>query len=1134
MSDSINKITIKLSELSPEQRQLLQQILDNKQPESKRKSTINNYSTPLDYADQRRQLEELPLSFSQERLWFFEQFHKNSCTYNTNRRVKLTGNLNISVLEKALETIIQRHETLRTNFYQKNGITLQEIQENPQFKLAVIDLNNFPLNQKEEQLNKLLYEEIRKPFNLSEDLMLRAFLYCLNEKEYIFLVIMHHIASDGWSLGVFTQELNQLYNAFSKNEPYTLPKLPLQYADFSLWQRNWYQDNKLESQLNYWREKFQSNIPILNLPTDRPRPSLETFNGSLYPLKISPNLTSKLKQLSKQLKVTLFMVLLTAFKILLYRYTAEEDIVLGTPIAGRNHLEIEGLIGFFVNTLALKTNLSGNLTFEELLKRVQQTAQQAYIHQELPYEKLIQELELERDLSRGALTQVLFSFQNTPETSLQLSELEVSSYGINKTQTKSNLSLSSYLNTPDNGTARCDLTLLLKEEEGEIGGIVEYNTDLFAAERIKRLVAHFQVLLAGIVENTQQNISYLPLLTPEEKHQLLVEWNDTATDYPRDKCIHQLFEEQVEKTPDAVAVVFKEQQLTYRELNEKANQLAHYLQKQGVRTETLVGISIERSLEMLIGILGILKAGGTYVPLDANYPSERLAFMLSDTQVSVLLTQQSLRGKLPASKTQIICLNNDGDKISTESKDNPTSLSAVENLAYITYTSGSTGQPKGVCVTHRGVVRLVKNTNYANFTSEEIFLQLAAISFDASTWEIWGSLLNGGRLVIFPPHNPSLADLGTAIREYQITTLWLTAGLFSLMVDECLEDLKPLRQLFTGGDVLSTTHVQKFVQEVENCRLINGYGPTENTTFTCCYPISKESPLDNSVPIGRPISNTQVYLLDEYLNPVPVGVRGELYIGGDGLARGYWQRPELTLEKFIPNPFGEGKLYKTGDLARYLADGKIEFLGRIDDQVKIRGFRIELGEIETNLVQHPRVKETLVIARDSQHREQYLTAYLIPQDEQKLEIAELRQFLREKLPEYMIPSAFVFLDAFPLTPNGKIDRKALPDQDFAANRESEFIAPCNQIEIKLAQIWQEVFGIEKIGINDNFFTLGGHSLLATQVISRIRNRFQVDLPLRYLFESPTIGQLGEYLAKLDDLKQDYPIIIDEDVEEIEL
>ena len=950
---------------------------------------------------------------------------------------------------------------------------------------------------------------------------------------------MHHIAADGWSLGVFTQELNQLYNAFAQNQPSPLSELPLQYADFSCWQRNYYQGKGLESQLNYWQEKFQGDIPILNLPSDRLRPPLETFQGSLYALTISSELTSKLKQLSKQLKVTLFMVLLTTFKILLYRYTHEEDIIVGTPIAARNHLEIEGLIGFFVNTLALKTNLSGNPTFTELLTRVQQTAEEAYLNQELPYEKLIQELNLERDLSRSALTQVMFSFQNTPETSLQLSELEVSSYGIKKTQAKSNLSLSSYLNTPDNGTAKRDLSLLLKEEGGEIGGVLEYSSDLFDLERIKRLVEHFQVLLTGIVANPQQQLSYLPLLTPREKDQLLVEWNDTEVNYPKEKCIHQLFEEQVEKTPDAVAVVFEAQQLTYQQLNEKANQLAHYLQKFGLKPETLVGIYLDHSLEMIIGLLGILKAGAGYCPLDIKSPPERLKSILEDSKISLVLTHKNLEIKSLNTKVTPIYLDQDWSEISLETTQEIRSNFRPFNVAYLIYTSGSTGEPKGVVIEHRQIVNYIYNiVPCLKLTPCKSFLLVQPLFFDSCLTTIWGSLSQGGTLHIIPPEK--VADYqyySDYFNQHNIDFLKITPShLEALASSRAIEKILPQKCLVIGGESSTWNWVKSIYSSSNNCSIFNHYGPTETTVGVLTDEVTQEMVEQKNyqiTPIGKPIGNIQIYILDEYLQPVPIGVAGELHIAGDGLARNYLNRPQLTAEKFIDNPFKEGNLYKTGDKVRYLADGKIEFIGRIDDQVKIRGFRIELGEIEAVLVQHLNIKEAVVMAREYRG-ELYLTAYLVTKLGQRLEINQLRDFLREKLPEYMIPSAFVFLDILPLTPNGKIDKQALPKPDFEANREQEFIGPRNQIEVTLASIWQEVLAIDKIGIKDNFFALGGHSLLATQVISRIRHNFEIELPLRCLFESPTIEELGQYLIKLDYLKEDNLIIVAQNFEQIEL
>jgi amino acid adenylation domain-containing protein len=641
-----------------------------------------------------------------------------------------------------------------------------------------------------------------------------------------------------------------------------------------------------------------------------------------------------------------------------------------------------------------------------------------------------------------------------------------------------------------------------------------YNTEVLDDDSLAKMSEQFSIFIKGIVADLTQPISRIPLLSETTLHKILVEWNDTKIDYLQDSCIHQLFEAQVKLAPEAVAVVFADQQLTYRELNVKANQLAHYLQSLGVGTETLVGICLERSIEMLIALLGILKAGGAYVPLDSNYPVERLAFMLEDTQVSILITHQSLVEKLPVQQAQILCLENDSDKINCQSEDNPTCNVTVNNLAYVTYTSGSTGRPKGVCVVHQGVVRLVKRVKYADLNSAEVFLQLAPISFDASTFEIWGCLLNGAKLVIMPPLVTSLAEIGQAIIGYQITILWLTAGLFHLMVDERLADLKSVSQLLAGGDVLSTAHIQKLLTHHPNIKLINGYGPTENTTFTCCYTIVDPQQITGSVPIGRPIANTQVYILDRYLSPVPIGVAGELYIGGDGLARGYLNRPDLTTEKFIANPFIENvtsHLYKTGDLVRYLPDGNIEFLGRLDNQVKIRGFRIETAEIEAVLNQHHLVQQCMVIAREDEPGNKRLVAYIVSTAPEAFDPKDLRRFLQQALPDYMLPSVFVPLEAFSLTSNGKIDRKALPKPVVDLQSSTTYVAPSTPIRQKLADIWADVLKVESVGINDDFFALGGDSLLALQTFAQIETVFQQKLPLSILLKAPTIDQLANIL-----------------------
>jgi amino acid adenylation domain-containing protein len=1054
--------------------------------------------------------EEFSLSFAQQRLWFLHRLEGESAIYNMPIALHLSGQIYVAALEQAVVEIIRRHEVLRTTFPALNGSPVQAIAPTLNFSLLVVDLQSLPEVEQSAEVQRLANEEQARPFDLANGPLLRVTLLRLGKESHVLLVAMHHIISDGWSMGIFIRELSALYQAYCAGEPSPLPELPIQYADFAHWQRQYLTGEVLEAQLDYWKEQLAGIPPLLELPTARPRPPVQTFRGGTIPIELNIDLTKNLKTLSQKYGATLFMTLLAAFAALLSRYSGQEDIVVGSPIANRNRAEIESLIGFFVNTLVMRTKLPDNPSFEEVLKQVRQLALEAYAHQDVPFEQLVEALQPERNLSHTPLFQVMFVLQNAPMGNLELPGLSL---------------------TPVEGEsaiAKFDLTLLMEETDQGLKGSWEYNSDLFDATTIGRISRHFKTLLEGIVVNPQERVGQLPMLTEAERQQLLVEWNEIQTDYPQDKCIHQLFQEQVERTPDAVAVVFEGQQLTYRELNSKANQLANYLQKLEVKPEVLVGICLERSPLMLVALLAILKAGGAYVPLDPDYPAERLAFMLEDTQVPVLLTQQSLVEKLPANQAQIVCLDTDWDKINCQSQDNPTCTATADNLAYVTFTSGSTGKPKGVCAIHRGVVRLVKGIDYANLSSEETFLQLAPISFDASTFEIWGSLLNGARLAIFPPPTPSLEELGQAIRRYQVTTLWLTAGLFHLMVDERLEDLKPLRQLLAGGDVLSVSHVHKFLQERGDCHLINGYGPTENTTFTCCYRIAKPSQLGTSVPIGRPISNTQIYILDRHLQPVPIGVPGELYIGGDGLARGYLNRPELTEEKFISNPFDKSKvksqkskardikqqLYKTGDLARYLPDGNIEFLGRLDHQVKIRGFCIELGEIESVLSQHPAVREAAVTAREDIPRDKSLVAYVVPSQEQKPTIELLRSFLKQKLPDYMVPAAFIFLEALPLTLNGKVDRRGLTiPHSFRPEFQATYVAPQTDLEKTIATVWQEVLMVERVGRNDNFFDLGGNSLLAIQVQSSLQKIFEHNFSIVKIFQYPTISTLAKYLSE---------------------
>jgi amino acid adenylation domain-containing protein len=1049
----------------------------------------------------------IPLSFAQQRLWFFAQLEPDSSAYNIPAAVKLTGKLNINALSKSIHEIIIRHEILRTTFPVIEGEPIQVIGKGENFTFPVIDLQTLAEENKQQAVLNLAALEAKKPFHLVKDLLLRASLFRLAETEYVVLLTMHHIVSDGWSTGIFIQELTALYTAFSQGQPSPIPDLPIQYADFAIWQRQWLQGEVLQTQLNYWKQQLGGNLPILELPTDKPRPAIQSNNGATQRFQLSKSLTEKLKNLSNQEGVTLYMTLLAAFKVLLYRYTQQENIIVGTPIANRDRTEIEGLIGFFVNTLVLRTNLSNNPNFRELLQQVREVTLGAYAHQDLPFERLVEELQIKRDLTHNPLFQVMFVLQNAAAEVIELPELNLEVLKAEK------------------NTAKFDLTLSLTETEAGLKGDLEYNTDIFNADRITRIMGHFQVLLEGIVTNPEQRLSTLPLLPEKEQHQLLIEWNNTENDYPQNQCLHQLFEAQVEKSPDAVAVVFEDQQLTYRELNTKANQLAHYLQKLGVKPEVLVGICVERSLEMVIALLGILKAGGAYVPLDANYPPERIQDILSDSQVEILLTQEHFLGLLPTDKVKIIPLKLDNELLANYTQENLTVALQPDNLAYIMYTSGSTGKPKGVSITHRGVVRLVQNTNYASFKANDIFLQLAPIAFDASALEIWGSLLNGAKLVVMSPQTPSLQEIGKVIRQSQVTILWLTASLFNLLVDKQLDNLQSVRQLLVGGDILSVFHIQKSFHKLKQCTIINGYGPTENTTFTCYFPIIEHHKFDYSVPIGRPIFNTKIYILDRHLQPVPIGIPGEIYTSGDGLARGYFNNPDLTAERFIPNDFlvaggknsqiidTNSRLYKTGDLARYLPDGNIEFLGRIDHQVKIRGFRIELGEIETVLNQYPDVQTNIVVVREDESNEKRLVAYIVPNSDTKITTTDLQSYLKEKVAGYMIPSAFVILDKLPLTPNGKVDRQALPQpSNLRPELAVSYVKPQTEIEKAITHIWQQALNLTEIGLYDNFFEIGGHSLLLIQVHSQLQEICNHNLTVMDMFRYPTISDLAQFLT----------------------
>lgn len=1089
-----------------------------------------------------------PTSFAQQRLWFLDQLAPGNPFYNVSTALHLTGSLNFTALKQTFNEIVRRHETLRTRFVMVQQ-PVQAIAPSLTIPLPLIDLRNFDSPERDTRVQQIVTQEAQHPFNLTTGPLLRVKLLQLDEAEYLLLLNLHHIIADGWSIGVLIKELGVLYKALAGDKrclttSYSvstlLPELPIQYADFAQWQREWLQGvaangiSPLQSQLAYWQKQLDG-ISVLNLPTDRLRPAVPSYRGAKQFLELPHSLTQALEALSSQEGVTLFMTMLAAFQTLLYRYTQQEDIAVGSPIANRNRSELEGLIGFFVNSLVLRTDFSGKATFRELLKRVREITLEAYSHQDLPFEKLVEELHPERDLSYHPFFQVVFSLQNTPIETLELSGLTLSLFEF------------------DSKTAKLDLEFHLWQDLESLKGQMVYSTDLFDDKTITRMLEHFQTLLESIVANPEQRISDLYLLTEKERQELLIDWNDTKRDYPENKCFHQLFEAQVQKTPDAIALnarsanalVCDDEQLSYKELNIRSNQLAHYLQKIGVETESLVGICVERSPQMIIALLAILKAGGAYLPLDTSLPQERLNFILEDAQVSVLLTQEKLLKHFEDFSNPIICIDKDWTTITQHSQENPTSCLTFDNLAYVIYTSGSTGKPKGVLLQHRGLSNLAASQiEIFNLQPSNRILQFASLSFDASIFEIVMALQIGATLYL--ANEESLLpgqSLLKFLREKAITHVTLPPAVLAVLPTESLPSLQTI---ICAGESCTDDIVKRWWNSQR--RFFNAYGPTEATVWST---VAEISTMSEKPPIGRSIPNTQIYILDKHLQPLPIGIAGELYISGEGLAQGYLNRPELTIEKFISNPFSdkkEARLYKTGDLARYRPDGNIEFLGRIDNQVKIRGFRIELSEIETVLSHHPSVQKAVVIVKENVSGDKYLVAYLVLNVEMQRQSLQqgatalggfadlkqvawespqcaasnfsslLRKFLKEKLPEYMIPKAFVMLDSLPLTVNGKVARLALTALNTPTSHsiDKAFIAPRTPTESTLAKIWAEVLNIELVGIYDNFFDLGGDSLLSVRLLKQIHKQFENELPLSILFLNPTIESLATALSSKAD------------------
>jgi amino acid adenylation domain-containing protein len=1043
--------------------------------------------------------ERLPASYAQNRLWFIDRLGGTSPEYNMPVALRLRGDLDRNALVRAINAIVERHESLRTHFAEVEGEPVQVIEQELRVEVPLEDLSGLGQGVAEERVVSAVQKEWEQAFDLDRGPLLRLKLLRLGEREHVLLRTMHHIVSDGWSEGIFNREFIILYEAFRGGSENPLESLAVQYGDFAVWQRKWLEGAALDEGLRYWKKQLAGMPERLELPVDRLRPAVETSAAEACQTNLSTELSTALKCLSQENQATLYMTLLTVFGVLLSHYSGQGDVVVGTPIANRQEVHLEELIGCFVNTLVMRVFVNDGMSFRELLRQVRETALGGYHYQDVPFERLVEELSPDRRANRNPLFQVIFALQNVPWAPLaSLSGLEVEPV------------------TGHEMRVRFDLESYAWEQKGKIVLYWLYNRDLFERWRMDQMLRHYVRLLEAITRDVDQRVGSVDLLEAEERRKVLYEWNDTAAEYPSEKCVHELFEEQVEKSPEAVAVVYEEQRLTYRELNGQANRLAHYLRELGVKPDERVAICVERGLEMVVGLLAVLKAGGAYVPLDPAYPEERLRYMLEDSAPAVLLTQGDLQGLFPNQQPSLPVV--DLNKTTAWSHQPESNLSSSsmgltpEHLVYIIYTSGSTGMPKGVMNEHRGICnRLVWMQCAYGLSLEDAVLQKTPFSFDVSVWEFFWPLLAGARLVMAKPEGHKDPNyLCEAIQRNKVTTIHFVPSMLQIFLEQA-DGVKcsGLERVVCSGEALPTLLVQRFWERLPRAVLHNLYGPTEaavDVTAWTCRPGMGGS----SIPIGRPIANTRIYILDVHGEPVPVGVAGEIHIAGAGVARGYWKRPELTAEKFVKDPFVtdvSARMYKTGDVGRWLADGNIEFLGRNDEQVKIRGYRIELGEIEATLARHPRVREAVVIAREDEAGEKRLVGYYVAADEEDIRAEELRAHLLRKLPEYMVPAAYVRMERMPLTANGKLDRKALPLPEYKAT--GEYCGPRTPEEEILCALYAEVLGLERVGIDGNFFELGGHSLQALRLISRIRSTLQVEVPIEILFNGSTIRDVAQ-------------------------
>jgi amino acid adenylation domain-containing protein len=1087
--------------LSPKKQELLELLLK----ERKKKADSTPVKPVSDRIARRKKHSPAPLSFAQQRLWFMDQLDPGTPAFNIPAAIRFLGPLDIEALKRCFAEIVSRHETLRTTFASEDGKPMQVIAQSAEYELSIIDLRHLPEDERMNDVQRMITDDCQRSFDLTRCPLMRSTLLLLGERDQVMVLMMHHIIGDVWSIRVIMRELAALYEAYSKGQSSPLPELPIQYADYSIWQRDWLQGEVLQSQLAYWEQKLAGMPEELELPTDYPRPPVQSVWGARHFLNIHRELADASRNLGRAENASLFMTLLAVWKLTLHHFTGQNDIVLGAPVANRNRSEFEGMIGFFVNSIILRTDLGGNPSFRELLRRVREVTLGAFSNQDFPFERLVEALQPARNMSRNPLFQADFILQNAPRSSYHVSGLSFEPLPV------------------ETGTAQLDMTLDLVEEGDGIGGWLEYDTDLFSAGTIIRMADHFKRLLECVVAHPDRRLSDYSLLSDAERQQILVAWNQTARPYDP-ALVHELFERRARSGPDAIALVNGEQQLSYAETDRRANQLANYLRGVGVGPDVLVGLYVDRSMEMVIGLLGVLKAGGAYLPLDASYPQQRLSYILDQARVVLVLTQSRRVEKLSEYEGEIVCLDGQWGEIAGATDEPPQSGVMGENLAYVIYTSGSTGMPKGVMLSQAAVAN--HNQAFAelcDLVATDRVLQFHSISFDMAVEELYPVWLSGGAVVlrgeelVAPGEDLERLIAGQALTVLNLPTVYWHEWMKE--IDQNGQGLpKGLRLVNVGGDKASAQRLESWNKINDGMvRWLNTYGPTEAAVDATAFEAKRNGKARREVPIGKPLPNVRSYILDAGMRPLPVGVVGELYLGGSGLARGYLKQPGLTAEKFVPDPFdqtGGGRLYRTGDLARYLEDGEIEFIGRSDAQVKVRGYRIELREIERALCEQECVRDAVAAAYEAEDGVKRIVGYVAPEREMEDIKAFLRERLRGCIPEYMVPSSIVLMESLPLTPNGKIDRKALPRPEAERSSAEKFIGPRTPTEEVLSAIWSEILGVERIGVEDNFFELGAHSLLVTQVFSRIRKAFKVEPPLRMFFEYPTIRGIARTIDSL--------------------